>query len=133
MAKYEYWQKKENKEQIRNWIINGRSRSDICSYMQINKSTFYNWINEHEDFKKLIKESEEIRKEVICDEMEEKLEKKALDFAGDFKSITYYLERMRPEKWSKKKEPVFNKKEIPVFIDNIPPTPTNTESIKEEK
>lgn len=115
MAKYEYWQKKENKEQIRNWIINGRSRSDICSYMEINKSTFYFWINEHEDFKQLIEESEEIRKDVMCDLMEEKLEEKALDCRGDFKSIVYYLERMRPEKWSKKKE----------IKDNITPTTKN--------
>ena len=70
MAKYEYWQKEENRQKIKDWIINGRSRNNICSYMEINKSTFYNWINEHEDFKQLIEESEEIRKDVICDVME---------------------------------------------------------------
>ncbi len=113
MAKYEYWQKEENRQKIKDWIINGRSRNNICSYMEINKSTFYNWINEHEDFKQLIEESEEIRKDVICDLMEEKLEEKALDCGGDFKSITYYLERMRPEKWSKK--PILNKNDIPVI------------------
>lgn len=122
MAKYEYWQKEENRQKIKDWIINGRSRNDICSYMEINKSTFYNWINEHEDFKQLIEESEEIRKDVICDLMEEKLEEKALDFGGDFKSIVYYLERMRPEKWSKK--PNLNKNDIPVI---------NSAQTKEEK
>lgn len=117
--KFEYWQKEENRKKIKDWFINGHNKSDVIRYMEIDKSTFYQWQKDHKEFKELIEEAEKIRKEIICDEMEEKLEEKALDFGGDFKCITYYLEHLRPERWGKKREPAFNENDIPKFIDDI--------------
>lgn len=101
--KYEYWQKDENRQKIKDWFIKGYTKTQIINYMEIDKSTFYQWQKDHKEFKELIEESEEIRKDVICDLMEEKLEDMALSLGGDFKSITYYLEHLRPKKWGKKK------------------------------
>ena len=61
MAKYEYWQKEENRQKIKDWITNGHNKSDIIQYMEINKSTFYQWQKDHKEFKELIEELEEIR------------------------------------------------------------------------
>lgn len=117
MTKYEYWQKEKNRQKIFDYITNGHNKSELIEFMGIDRSTFYKWIKEHEDFKKLIDEAEEIRKDIICDKLEEKLEEKCLLFTGDFKSIAYYLEHMRPNKWGRKQEQTFN--DIPKFIDDI--------------
>ena len=106
MAKYETWQKEEKREEIKEQIIKrGRTKSELAEYMGINRSTFYLWLNEYEDFKQLIEEAEKERIDYICDKIERKLEKEASEEYGfNFKAMTYYLEKMRPEKWGNRKE-----------------------------
>lgn len=106
MAKYETWQKEEKREEIKEQIIKrGRTKSELAEYMGIDRSTFYLWINTHEDFKQLIEESEKERIDYICDKIERKLEEEASqEYGVNFKVMTYYLEKMRPEKWGNKKE-----------------------------
>lgn len=116
--KFDYWQKENNKQKIFDYITNGHNKSELIEFMNIDRSTFYLWIKEHEDFKELIEKAEDIRRDIICDKLEEKLEEKSLLFNGDFKSIVYMLEHLRPEKWGKKEER-FNKDDIPRFIDDI--------------
>lgn len=120
MAKYkfDYWNKEKNRQKIFDFITNGHNKSELIEFMEIDRSTFYLWIKEHEDFKELIEKAEDIRRDIICDKLEEKLEEKSLLFNGDFKAITYILEHLRPERWGKKEER-FNKDDIPHFIDDI--------------
>lgn len=105
-TKWEYWQKESKKEEIRDYIVKyGKTKSELAELMGIDRSTFYLWINTHEDFKQLIEESEKERIDYICDKIERKLEKEASEEYGfNFKAMTYYLEKMRPEKWGNKKE-----------------------------
>ena len=106
MAKYETWQKEEKREEIKEQIIKrGRTKSELAEYMGINRSTFYLWLNEYEDFKQLIEEAEKERIDYICDKIERKLEKEDSEAYGfNFKAMTYYLEKMRSEKWGNRKE-----------------------------
>lgn len=109
--KFEYWNKANNRKKIFDYITNGHNKSELIEYMQIDRSTFYLWLKEHEDFKELIEKAEEIRRNIICDKIEEKLEEKSLLFSGDFKCMTYILEHWRPERWGKK-ENTINKDDI---------------------
>lgn len=120
MAKYSFWQKPKNRQIIFDFLTNGHNKSELIEFMEIDRSTFYQWLKEYEDFKQLITEAEEIRDDIICDKLEEKLEEKCLLFNGDLKAIQYYLEHKRPHKWGRPKQEQYNKEDIPVFIDNIP-------------
>lgn len=106
MAKYESWQKESKKEEIRKQIIKyGYTKSELAEFMGINRSTFYLWLSEHEDFRQLIEEAEKERIDYICDKIERKLEKEASEEYGfNFKAMTYYLEKMRPNKWGSPKK-----------------------------
>lgn len=123
MAKYkfDYWNKEKNRQKIFDFITNGHNKSELIEFMEIDRSTFYLWIKEHEDFKELIEKAEDIRRDIICDKLEEKLEEKSLLFNGDFKAITYILEHLRPERWGRPKQEKFDLEDIPIIIDNIPP------------
>lgn len=104
MSKFEYWQKEKNKQKISDFITNGHNTSELIEFMEIDRSTFYKWIKENEDFRKLIEKAKETRTDIICDKLEEQLEEKCFLFGGDLKAITYMLERLRPEKWAKKEQ-----------------------------
>ena len=106
MAKYDKWKQDKKRKEIFDYLTNGHNRSELIKYMGIDRSTFYQWIKEHNEFKELIEEAYKTRDEIICDKLEEKLEEKCLLFDGDLKAIMYLLERLRPEKWGKK-EPAF--------------------------
>ena len=118
MAKYDKWRQEKKRKEIFDFLTNGHNKSELIEYMQIDRSTFYQWLKNYEDFKELIEEAEDIRDEIICDKIEEKLEEKCLLFSGDFKAMTYFLEHKRPHKWGAKQEQ-YNKEDIPVIIDNI--------------
>ena len=107
-----------NKQKIFDFITNGHNKSELIEYMQIDRSTFYKWIRENEDFKKLIEKAEGIRRDILCDKIEEKLEEKCLLNGGDFKAMTYILEHLRPEKWGAKQEQ-YNKEDIPVLFSPV--------------
>jgi hypothetical protein len=82
--------------------------------MEIDRSTFYQWLKNYKEFEKLIKEAEEIRDDIICDKLEEKLEEKCLLLGGDLRAIQYYLENKRPHKWGRaKQQEQYNKEDIP--------------------
>lgn len=117
MAKYSFWQKPKNRQIIFDYLTNGHNKSELIEFMEIDRSTFYQWLKEYEDFKQLITEAEEIRDDIICDKLEEKLEEKCLLFNGDLKAIQYYLEHKRPQKWGRPKQE--QKEDIPVIRDDI--------------
>lgn len=118
MAKYSFWQKPKNRQIIFDYLTNGHNKSELIEFMQIDRSTFYQWIKNYKEFKELIDEAESIRDDIICDKIEEKLEEKCFLFSGDLKAMTYILEHKRPHKWGAVQEQ--NKKDdIPKFIDDI--------------
>lgn len=118
MAKYDKWRQEKKRKEIFDFLTNGHNKSELIEYMQIDRSTFYQWLKAYEDFKELIEEAEDIRDEIICDKIEEKLEEKCFLFSGDFKAMTYILEHKRPQKWGNMQEQN-NKNEIPKFIDDV--------------
>jgi hypothetical protein len=118
MAKYSFWQKPKNRQIIFDFLTNGHNKSELIEFMEIDRSTFYQWLKEYEDFKQLITEAEEIRDDIICDKIEEKLEEKCFLFSGDFRAMTYFLEHKRPNKWGAVQEQT-KKDDIPKFIDDI--------------
>ena len=119
MAKYEKWKNEKKRKEIFDFLTNGHNKSELIEYMQIDRSTFYQWLKNYEDFKELIKEAEDIRDGIICDKIEEKLEEKCFLFSGDFKAMTYFLEHKRPNKWGRIKQEQNQKDDIPKFIDDI--------------
>lgn len=121
MAKYDKWRQEKRRKEIFDFLTNGHNKSELIEFMQIDRSTFYQWQKNYKDFKELIDEAESIRDDIICDKIEEKLEEKCLLFNGDFKAMTYFLEHKRPHKWGRPKQEQYNKEDIPVIIDNIPP------------
>ena len=118
MAKYSKWKNEKKRKEIFDFLTNGHNKSELIEFMEIDRSTFYQWLKNYEEFKELIEEAEDIRNELICDKLEEKLEERCLLFAGDLKSIQYYLEHKRPQKWGNMQEQN-NKNEIPKFIDDV--------------
>lgn len=54
-GKYQQWQEPAQLERLTNWAANGCTDSEIIANMGIGRTTFYRWLEVHEDIRDAIK------------------------------------------------------------------------------
>lgn len=110
-------------ERIKAWVRNGATNKDICAKIGINQNTLYIWIRKHGELCEALKRT----KEIVDDEVENALYKRAIGFEYDEIHETdgplgftrkvvkkyvppsevacfFWLKNRRPDKWRAKNE-----------------------------
>lgn len=74
--KYHYWLTDEGLNKIKEWAVEGKTNQEIANKMGIGVSTLYEWLNKHVELTEALK----VSKEVIDDQVEDTLLKRALGY-----------------------------------------------------
>ena len=74
--KYHYWLTDEGLNKIKDWAVEGKTNQEIASKMGIGASTLYEWLNKHPEIVEALK----VSKEVVDDQVEDTLLKRALGY-----------------------------------------------------
>ena len=74
--KYHYWLTDEGLNKIKDWAIEGKTNQEIAGKMGIGVSTLYEWLNKHIEIVEALK----VSKEVVDDQVEDTLLKRALGY-----------------------------------------------------
>lgn len=74
--KYHYWLTDEGLDKIKDWAIEGKTNQEIAGKMGIAVSTLYEWLNKHTELTEALK----VSKEVVDDQVEDTLLKRALGY-----------------------------------------------------